>query len=134
MTATPAHARTKTPKPTATVSPHPTRSPQPTAVVSRTAAAATQTVVPTRTTIPTRTRTAIPNGTPVPTPTPWIAGYNNCADVTGDGRVTLRDANFVAFMIRFGNHRARYDVNRDGKVNYWDLLLVVRQLGTRCTR
>jgi hypothetical protein len=32
----------------------------------------------------------------------------------------------------FGRYDARYDVNRDGRINLLDVLLVTQQLGRRC--
>ncbi len=123
-TAQPTRTATRVPISTSTPAPLPA-TPTRTAEPARTAAS-TRTAAPTRTVGPTRTA--------VPTPTPWIPGYNNCGDVTGDGRVTLHDVNIEALMLRLGIHSARYDVNRDGKADYWDLLLIINELGTSCHR
>jgi Ca2+-binding EF-hand superfamily protein len=71
---------------------------------------------------------------PTATSTPWIPGYNNCADVTGNGRVNFHDVVKVAHAAFFKPWKRKYDVNRDGIVDYWDLVMTVQQLGRRCER
>ena len=56
-----------------------------------------------------------------------------CADVTGDGLVTVRDVVAEGLAVLFSRRDARYDVNRDGRVNLEDLAIVVSQLGGSCT-
>jgi Ca2+-binding EF-hand superfamily protein len=65
----------------------------------------------------------------VPTSTPTLL---QCADVTGDGYVTLAD--LIRVIEHMGRHRysPRYDINGDGKVTGQDLFIVARQLGKRC--
>ena len=59
-----------------------------------------------------------------------------CADVDGDGVVRGKDIAQIA--LRLGARRGgvryqpKYDLNSDGVVNLADLLLAIRQLGTRC--
>jgi len=73
-----------------------------------------------------------PTPTPSPTPPPSI----KCADVNGDGVVTAKDV--VQIALRLGARRGglryqtKYDLNSDGVVNVVDLMLAIRQLGTRC--
>jgi PKD repeat protein len=73
-----------------------------------------------------------PTPTPSPTPPPSI----KCADVNGDGVVTAKD--IVQITLRLGakrgdwRYQTKYDLNSDGVVNPIDLLLAIRQLGTRC--
>ena len=58
-------------------------------------------------------------------------GREGCADVNGDGRVTSRDAAAIAAHI-IGRYRAKFDLNRDGRVNMEDVRIAIRQLGRRC--
>lgn len=70
--------------------------------------------------------------TPSPTPTPSV----KCADVDGDGVVRGKDIAQIA--LRLGARRGgvryqpKYDLNSDGVVNLIDVMLAIRQLGTRC--
>jgi hypothetical protein len=57
-----------------------------------------------------------------------------CADVTGDGRVTLRDALCILHAIQHHSQDPRYDLNHDDRVTTRDLMLVIRQIGRRCRR
>ena len=54
-----------------------------------------------------------------------------CANVTGGPRVTIRDAIAIALRVD-RRYNARYDVNRDGAVDAYDVLEAIRQLGRRC--
>ncbi|MEX2247862.1 MAG: choice-of-anchor Q domain-containing protein [Dehalococcoidia bacterium] len=125
-TRTPAVIHTASPGATA----HVTRtvSPTRTVVATRTVmttrtVGATRTVVTTRTAAPSRTATASPTHGKRPKP---------CADVTGDGRVTLGDVVRIAKAIASQSRNGTYDVDRNGKVGYGDLVLAMRQLGRRC--
>ncbi|MEX2246805.1 MAG: dockerin type I domain-containing protein [Dehalococcoidia bacterium] len=127
------------PQPTATSTVPVTR----TAVVTRTARATrTATVKPatrTATAKPaTRTATVQPaTRTTVPQP------EEPCADVTGDGKVTVRD--LIEIAKRIGAHKGhwwnhwshwgyqqKYDLNRNGRIDVWDLLIALDQLGRYC--
>jgi hypothetical protein len=59
-----------------------------------------------------------------------------CADVTGDGQVTIGDALQVVFRIgaRLGSARysVLYDLNRDGVINFTDVVTVAAQIGQGC--
>ena len=67
-----------------------------------------------------------------PTPTPSI----KCADVNGDGVVTVKD--ILKIVLRFGarsggaRYQPKYDLNNDGVINLIDVMLAIDQLGTRC--
>jgi hypothetical protein len=53
-----------------------------------------------------------------------------CADVTGDGYVTLSDV--VQVTRHLHSHARRYDVNADGEVTMDDLQIVLAQVGRSC--
>jgi hypothetical protein len=59
-----------------------------------------------------------------------------CADVNGDGKVTVADAVLVARHMGKkqgqSGYQRKYDLNRDRRVNLTDLHIVLRQLGRRC--
>lgn len=55
-----------------------------------------------------------------------------CADVTGDGRVTLRDVLAMALRILFRRYDPAFDLNGDGRLDRADLRIVVSQLGRMC--
>jgi hypothetical protein len=86
---------------------------------TRTAASTRTTTPPPRTTTP-RPRT--------PTPAPVT-----CADVNGDGRVTLRDVALVARHIH-RRYNAKYDITNDGRVTMRDVHKTADQVGRRCNR
>ena len=117
--------------------PTPTKTAVPTRIATRTvtpprtatvAPARTATVTPPRTATvaPRRTPTRVPSATSTRTP-------QSCADVTGDSRVDWRDIVAEARALLRGDHNARYDANRDGRVDVRDLRLIVLQLGRRCS-
>jgi hypothetical protein len=122
---------TATPSPTAT--PSQTATPTPTSTFTATAtpsATLTATITPTRTS----TATATPSQTPTYTPTSIASVL--CADVTGNGRVTVDDV--VAILLRVGasngsrRYHIRYDLDRDGRITLSDVGIAIRQLGARC--
>lgn len=142
-----APAAPATPTPTATASATPTDTPTPTPTPSPTATATavptdtptptpsstprpTLTATPTSTSTftPTATATPPPTLTPVATPTTPTA----CADVNGDGQVTIQDVLLVAQHMGARRYDPRYDLNHDGTINALDLLLVARQFGRAC--
>ena len=55
-----------------------------------------------------------------------------CADVTGDGQVTGLDVAATARQILRRHYDPRFDMNGDGVVNRFDLLIVVRHLRSTC--
>ena len=118
---------TLTASPTITSTETPTRSPTASPTITETP---TRSPTNTHTVTPTRTATQMPTATPSPTPPP---APTVCGDVDGDGRVTWRDIVAEALALRFGRYDSRYDVNRDGRVNFEDLVIVVHQLGRPCT-
>ena len=75
-----------------------------------------------------------------PTSHPHPVGTSNgkmcvgepCADVTGDGRVTLRDLAAIALRIALRRYDARFDLNGDGVINRLDFGIALRQLGSAC--
>jgi hypothetical protein len=69
---------------------------------------------------------------PVGTSNGKICVSEPCADVTGDGRVTLRDLGAIALRIALRRYDPRFDLNGDGVVNRADFLIALRQLGTTC--
>jgi hypothetical protein len=77
------------------------------------------------------TKTIAPTKTAKASPTPR---HRPCADVTGDGRVTLKDLHAVAYAVARHSHNARYDVNRNGHVGFGDIISTASQLGRRCWR
>lgn len=85
---------------------------------------------------PTLTLTPVPTETATPTPTapPVTPTPARCADVTGDGRVTIADLVAVAQHLSRGRAGAelKYDVDGDGRVGLKDLRAVSLQLGRRC--
>jgi hypothetical protein len=130
-TATPTNTSTATATNTATA----TATSTPTATPTRTATAtSTPTATPTRTSTPSATPTNTPTATPTlsgtrPAPTPTLL---QCADVTGDGVVTLADLIAVLRHLGRGRFDPRYDINGDGRVNGRDVFIVARQRGKRC--
>ena len=133
---TPTSTSTNTPVPaTATntaVSATATNTPVPTATATPGRSA---TAVPTRSTTrtPVRTTTAAPTRSATRTPARTATARPSvCADVTGDGRVTWRDALAEARALLRHSRNVRYDVNGDGRVDARDLEIVVRKLGRRC--
>ena len=135
-TATPTVTGTSTRTPTATWTATVTRTPTPTRTPTR-SATPTRTAVPTRTSTPAPTRTATPTRTstrtvaPTATPVPY-----KCADVTGDGVVTIADV--IAINARSGalrgdsGYKAKYDLNSDGKIDVLDVVIAGSQLGRHC--
>ena len=136
----PAAAQTPTPTATSTSTstPAPTDTPAATATATATPTATdapTQTSTSTSTATPTSTSTPLPTATSTATATATSTSTPSavaCADVTGDGSVTIGD--FVAVAEHMGRHRydPRYDVNHDGRITVDDLLLVLGQLGRSC--
>lgn len=113
-TPTPTSTSTNTSSPTATNTPSPT---------------ATNTPVP-----PTVTNTPLPTSTPSAIPTATPAASATCADVSGDGRVTVADVLAIFEHVGRKRYDPAYDLNHDGKVNGRDVRIVVAQLGTVCRR
>jgi len=111
-----------TPTPTSTAVPTTTPVRTVTAVPTR---ATTRTPVRSSTAAPTRSATRTPLSTATARP-------GQCADVTGDWRVTWRDALAEVRALLRHSRDARYDVNGDGRVDVRDLEMVVRQLGRHC--
>lgn len=68
------------------------------------------------------------------TATPWIEGYNNCGDITGEGYVDQSDLDLEGNALASDTRLVQYDVSRDGVVNYWDKLVIWVQLGSSCSR
>lgn len=159
-TSTPAPTDTPAATATATATPNPTNSPTQTPTSTSTATAtATATATTTSTATPTSTSTATatatststPTASPTPTststPAPTATATSTavptatstpapvaCADVTGDGRVTIRDLVAVAEHMGRRRYDPRYDLNHDGRITVADLFLVLRQLGRSCSR
>lgn len=98
-------------------------------------ATSTHTPTVTLTSTPTPSATASTTSTPSPTSTasPTRTPHAICADIDGDGVVTVRDLGSVARRLgRHKDHDERYDLNGDGRIDVRDLLIVVRQLRTPC--
>lgn len=100
------------------------------------AAPLTPTAVPTHTPTPAAARTpsgapAVASRTPAPSATP-ARRPPSCADVTGDGRVTVRDLIAIATHFRRNANGSRYDLNLDGRVDAGDIRIALAQLGARC--
>jgi nucleoside-diphosphate-sugar epimerase len=56
-----------------------------------------------------------------------------CADVTGDGRVTVRDVvRLFVRILRASPYDPAFDLNADGEVTITDLRLALGQLGQTC--
>ena len=149
----PTETPTNTPPPTATATPTETATQVPTVTPTNTPIPPTDTPVPpTNTPIPptntpvpptntpapptntaapsaTRTATQTPTATPTAGPTPPPSG---CADLDGDGRVTVRDVLAEGIAVLFGRNNPRYDINNDGRVNLVDLLIVIMHVGRPC--
>ena len=117
---------TATPRATRTVASTrtPARTPTTLAVVTATRPPATPTAIAGTATAPTRTRTVVATAT-------RKAG-RRCADVNGDGRVSLRDVRLIAEHVALGTYAEQYDVNGDGRLTSRDVVRAVRQLGRRC--
>lgn len=128
LTFTPTATDSPTSTPTATNTPTPTDTPTNTPTATN-----TPTNTATSTNTPTNTPTATPSPTNTFTPTPTRTPSSTpCADATGDGQVTLLDVAVEGDAILRGKKDRKYDVNRDGKVNLLDLVVVVTQVGRRC--
>lgn len=130
-TPTPTATATPTPTPTSTLTPTPTATSTPLSTETPTATAsptATSTPPPTNTPVPTDTPTPSATLTPLATPTTPTA----CADVNGDGRVTIQDVLLVVQHMGPRRYDPRYDLNHDGRIDRADLMLVARQFGRSC--
>ncbi len=109
----------------------PTATPTPPGSDAHTATAVAGPPQATPTAVPTATQPPAPSPTPErqrPTRTPE---RDDCADVTGDGRVTAYDVAAVGAHI-IGRYNAKYDLNHDGRVNMQDVRIAIGQLGRRC--
>ena len=91
---------------------------------------ATATRTPTATPTDTATATATATRTPSATATPPPGGAR-CADVNRNGRVDIGDVLLVLFHT-WTRYDPRYDLNNDGRVNLRDVLIAIQQLGWRC--
>lgn len=118
---------TEVPTPTETSTPTPTET-------STLTPTFTSTATETATNTATNTSTATPTLTPTRTPTFTVTATARppCADVTGDGHVTMRDVLAELSAILRRRYDVRYDLARDGRLDVKDLLFVVHQLGRRC--
>jgi hypothetical protein len=92
----------------------------------------TATPVPVATTTPVRTATRAATTATRVARTATRKPGRRCADVDGDGRVTLEDVRLIARQIMRGLYDPRYDVNNDGRVSTKDAMRAIRQLGRRC--
>ena len=124
--------------------------PSATPTPSSTSAPPTSTSTPTNTVpAPTRTNTPVPTKTAGTTATPAVSRtpspratrtasaptatrtpHRRCDDVTGAGRVTLRDV--IRLLVAIEEKDARYDVNGDGRTNLRDLIVVIAHWRQRC--
>lgn len=131
-TATETATPTPTPTDTATATPPNTATPMPTDTATSTPTA-TNTATSTPTTTNTATNTPTRTATPTKTPTPTAP---KCADVNGDGVVTLSDV--VAISLHLGQQQGapgfqpKYDLNRNGRIDFTDIFVAVAQLGRHC--
>jgi CSLREA domain-containing protein len=142
-TLTPMATETPTAVDTATNTPTATATPTP-------AIAATNTLVPAQTRTPLRTvtaertkspsRTATVVGTRTRTPVPTASSTptpapreGRCADMNRDGRVDFYDLLLVS-VHTLGRFDADYDLNDDHRVNVWDVWMVLREFGRHCHR
>lgn len=119
-------ARTATPLVVSTATPAPQT---PTAATTR--PARTSTPPATTATRPPRTATVVartPTAAPQPTRRPAYA----CADVNGDGKVSIRDVKLIARAVLRGDDDEQFDVNGDGRVTQRDVVRAISQLGRRC--
>jgi hypothetical protein len=85
---------------------------------------ATNTSVPTATNTPRRGRP--PTQTPTPVPT------TACADMDGDGSVTMRDIRDLIRHLGKKRFDPRYDLDGDGRITGSDVVMAIGQLGRRC--
>ena len=130
-TATPTHTATATPTDTATPTHTATATPTDTATPTHTA---TATPTDTATATPSPSATP-PNPVPTSTSTPSSIATPRarvCADVNRNGRVDVFDVLRIARHL--GSRDLRYDLDGDGRVGFSDLFESIRQLGRRCSR
>lgn len=103
-----------TPRPSNTVAPSATPSPNPPSAT------------------PTPSPSPLPTDTPIPTPTVALL----CADVTGNGRVTTFDVQWISARVGSSagdpNYIDRYDLNSDGRIDATDVEIARSQLGRYC--
>jgi|CXWL01.1.fsa_nt_gi hypothetical protein len=119
-------ARTATPPVVSTA----TRAPRtPTAAATRPARTSTPPAV--TATRPPRSATVVPR-TPTVAPQPTRRPSNRCADVNGDGKVSIRDVKLIANAVLRRDKNAQFDVNGDGRVSLRDVVRAISQLGRRC--
>jgi hypothetical protein len=123
----PTGAPTVTPTPTRTATP--TLTPTATVTPTRTA---TDTPTSTASATPTATATRTPTALPTPTATVGVTFAGVCADMDGDGIVSIADILYVVQVYMTPNSLA--DLDQSGLVTIADILAVVRQYFVRCTR
>ena len=96
----------------------------------------TATQTPTHTSTATATHTPAPvdtaTHTPTRTPTATQVPGEFCADVTGEGFVTVRDLVAIAHHLGKRHQDLTYDINGDGRVTPHDLHIAIRQMGEQC--
>jgi hypothetical protein len=76
----------------------------------------------------TKTRTPVPTATSTQTPT---SREEKCADINRNGRVDLDDLLLMTART-WGRFDSDYDLNDDHRVDVWDVLMVMRDLGRHC--
>ena len=126
---------TNTPTATETSTPVITATNTPLPVQTRTplrTVTAERTKSPSRTATVVGTRTRTPVPTASSTPTP-APREGRCADMNRDGRVDFWDLLLVSVHTR-GRFDANYDLNDDHRVNVWDVWMVLREFGRHCHR
>jgi hypothetical protein len=52
--------------------------------------------------------------------------------VNGSGRVSAGDVRAIARAVIKHEYHAAYDINRDGRVSFADMVAAAKQLGRRC--
>jgi CSLREA domain-containing protein len=158
-TDTPAPTSSSTATEAATVTPTATETPTAVDTATNTATAtetptpaitATNTLVPAQTKTPLRTvtaertkspsRTATVVGTRTRTPVPTASSTptpapreERCADMNRDGQVDFYDLILVS-VHTLGRFDTDYDLNDDHRVNVWDVWMVLRDFGRHCHR
>jgi hypothetical protein len=78
------------------------------------------------------TRTRTPVPTASSTPTP-APREERCADMNRDGQVDFYDLILVS-VHTLGRFDTDYDLNDDHRVNVWDVWMVLRDFGRHCHR